>query len=119
MVNWLGLYFELNEVGRKKRRSFTARHSNSLRARHPSHSCIVLALVVVVSPPFSVVKEVYNLVFFLVRASPGMGFLTLPSMIVTIPFESIFGSDYSWSMCFLRCYDNFELCIGVCVLGFS
>jgi hypothetical protein len=76
MVNWLGSYFELNEVGREKRRAFTARHSNSPRARHPSHSCIlVLALVVVVAPHCSVVKEVYNLVFFLTQDFPGMGFL--------------------------------------------
>jgi len=64
MVNWLGLYFKLNEIGREKRRAFSTRHSNSLRARRPSHSCIlVLALVVVVVPHCSIVKEIYNLVF--------------------------------------------------------
>jgi hypothetical protein len=52
MVNWLGSYFELNEVGREKRRAFTTRHLNSPRAHHPSHSCILfLALVVVNAPP--------------------------------------------------------------------
>jgi hypothetical protein len=40
MVNSLGSYFELNEVGREKRHAFTARHSNSPQAHHPSHYCI-------------------------------------------------------------------------------
>ena len=98
MVNWLSSYFELNEVGREKQCTFTARHSNSPRARHPSHSCIVLALIVVDAPPCSVVKEVYNLVFFLMHVSQGIGFLTFPSMIVTLPFESTFGSGCSWTV---------------------
>jgi hypothetical protein len=68
------------------------------RAHHPSHSCIVLALVFVVALPCSVVKEVYSLVFFLAQDFPGMGFLTFPSMIVTLPFESTFGSGCLWSM---------------------
>jgi len=58
----------------------------------------ILALVVVVAPPCSVVKEVYSLLFFLAWDFPGMGFLTFPSMIVTLSFESIFGSVFSWSM---------------------
>jgi hypothetical protein len=80
MVNWLGSYFELNEVGREKRRTFIANHSKSPRACHPSHSYIlVLALVVVVVPPCSVMKEVYSLVFVLVQGFLGMGFLLFHS----------------------------------------
>jgi hypothetical protein len=64
MVNWLGSYFELNEFGRDKRRAFTAHHSNSPQAHHPSHSCILfLALVVVEALPCSIAKEIYSLVF--------------------------------------------------------
>jgi hypothetical protein len=32
---------------------------------------------------------------------------------VTLPFESIFGSGLLASVCFLSCYGIFELCIGV------
>jgi hypothetical protein len=69
---------------------------SSPRAHHPSHSCIVLALVFVVAPPCSVVEEVYSLGFLLAQTFPGMGFLIFPFMRVTLPFESNFGSSFSW-----------------------
>jgi hypothetical protein len=73
----------------EKRRAVNAHHSNSPRAHHPSHSCIFLALVVVVAPPCPVVEEVYSLVFLLAQTFTGMGFLTLPSMRVSLPLNQM------------------------------
>lgn len=86
---WVGLARTKNpmKIGREKQRAFTARHSNSPRSHHRSHSCIVLFLVVVTSLLWLIVKEIYNLVFYLAQAFPGIGFLTFPSMIVTLLFE--------------------------------
>jgi hypothetical protein len=49
-----------------------------------------LALVVVAAPPCPVVEEVYSLGFFLLAQTfTGMGFLTFPSMRVTLPLNQM------------------------------
>jgi len=88
-VNWFGSYLELNDVGREKRCAFFARHSNTPRARHPSHSCIFGSISCCCSVMPGHGGSIQPWLFHLAQSFTGMGFLTFPSMKVSLPLNQM------------------------------